>query len=130
MGGETKATLLIVDGEPGILNALRRQLAEEPYGLLLTDDAGQALRWLREGRVGAVLCDGRMTGPEGRSLLAWAAELAPGATRIVLGGAGDARAVEGGEACCALDKPWDETTLLGRLREAMGLVVGRGCQGG
>ncbi|MEB2343641.1 MAG: response regulator [Deltaproteobacteria bacterium] len=120
--GPEAPTLLVVDDEERILSALRRALRREGWRILATSDPLEAVRWLENEPVGAVLSDHKMRGMSGLELLEAAARLRPAAARFLITGWPDAIP---GERLAALGlralipKPWEDATLKGLLREAL-----------
>lgn len=116
------ATLLLVDDEERILSALQRSLRREGWRLLATSDSGEALRWLEEEPVDAVLSDHKMRGMSGLELLEAAARLRPRATRFLITGWPDAIPADRLAALglrALIPKPWDDAALKALLREAL-----------
>jgi len=62
-------TVLCVDDEPPVLNALHRLLRGQPYELLSTHDPGQALAWAGSRDPSLVIADYRMPAMDGIELL-------------------------------------------------------------
>lgn len=107
-------TLLLVDDEPDILDALRRSFRKD-YTVLTAPSGEAALEALRGGAVDLVLSDQRMPGLSGTEVLKAARELQPDAVRILLTGYSD---MESLIACVNeaglykyLSKPWEPEDL-------------------
>nr|MBP8137656.1 response regulator [Candidatus Eisenbacteria bacterium] len=81
--------VLLVDDEPGILHALRRQLHREPYRLSLAQNGDEALAILEQEPVHIVVTDQRMPGMPGAELLERVRERWPDTIRIMLTGYAD-----------------------------------------
>lgn len=115
-------TLLIVDDEPHILTALRRQLRCEGYRVLTADNARDGLELLAEHPVQVVLSDQRMPNSSGTEFLARVRTIYPDTIRIILSGYADidtvVDAVNRGTLFKFLTKPWDGDVLREQLREA------------
>ncbi len=105
----SKPTLLLVDDEERILRSLR-MLFLTGYNVLMTTDAHEALRILRERRVHVIVSDQRMPIMLGAELLRNACEVSPSTMRILLTGYSDFEAsvasVNEGEVFRYLAKPW------------------------
>ncbi len=67
---ESGFTLLLVDDEVGVLNALRRVFADENYRILIASSATEALAILEKEAVHLIVTDHRMPGISGAELLA------------------------------------------------------------
>ncbi|MDP2834627.1 MAG: response regulator [Pseudomonadota bacterium] len=115
-------TLLLVDDEPNILNALQRALRRDGYRILASDDPHKALAILAEERVDVILSDQRMPGMSGVEFLRLAKETHPETMRIVLSGYTDLQfitdAINEGAIYKFLTKPWDDEQLREHIREA------------
>lgn len=114
-------TLLCVDDEPSILNALRRVLRKEPYRLLTASCGEEGLEVLAREPVQVVVSDYRMPGMLGNVFLAAVREHHPDTVRVVLSGYADAHviveAINEGEVYRFLPKPWDEDELRVVIRQ-------------
>jgi class 3 adenylate cyclase len=116
------ATVLLVDDEPRVLDALEALLGLE-HRVLRTEKPDEALRLLATEPVAVVVSDQRMPGMQGTELLAQSRALAPDTVRILLTAFTDADALmesinTAGIYHFAL-KPWDPTEL--RLLIARGV---------
>jgi two-component system response regulator HupR/HoxA len=115
------ATLLIVDDEPRVLDALEAILAAE-FRVLRADGGEEALRVLRAHDVAVIVTDHRMPGMTGIELLRRSQELAPEAVRIVLTAYTDVDslmdAINAGHIYHFVPKPWDPNELLVIVRRA------------
>lgn len=105
-----KPTILLVDDEERILRSLR-MLFFADYNVLMTTDAHEATRILREERVHVIVSDQRMPIMQGSELLSIARETSPSTMRILLTGYSDMEAsiasVNEGEVFRYLLKPWN-----------------------
>lgn len=105
-----KPTILLVDDEERILRSLR-MLFFTGYNVLMTTDAHEAIRILREQRVHVIVSDQRMPIMQGSELLGIARETSPATMRILLTGYSDLEAsiasVNEGEVFRYLLKPWN-----------------------
>jgi two-component system probable response regulator PhcQ len=119
--------LLIVDDEPRVLHALRRELLRHfpPHELAveICDDPLRALKRLCEVHFHAVISDCRMPDMDGLALLAHARELQPRATRMMISAAADVdtvlAAVNRAEVFRFITKPWTEQELVADVRAAL-----------
>ncbi len=114
--------LLLVDDEKPILNALKRTLHGAGYQLLLASDAEQAWHYLAHHAVGVMVCDNRMPGVSGLTLLREVKQRYPQVSRIMLSGYADlvslSDAINAGEIMRFIAKPWDEQELKLAIHDA------------
>ncbi|HSE03830.1 MAG TPA: response regulator, partial [Methylomirabilota bacterium] len=80
---EDTATVLVVDDEPRVLDALEAVLAAD-FRVLRAEGGEQALRLLPGVDVAVIVTDYRMPGMTGVELLRRSQDVAPDAVRIVL----------------------------------------------
>ena len=118
-------TLLLVDDEPLVLEALRRTLRSEGYRLLVAHSPAEALALLETEAVDLLISDIDMPHMSGIELALEVRRRHPGVVRILLTGHGtlDAamRAINDGEVFRFLTKPWDDA----RLRDTIGQALVR-----
>jgi two-component system, NtrC family, response regulator AtoC len=81
--------ILIIDDEPGVRTSLSLILEDEGHAPQSAGSAEPALQLLRESRFDVVLCDVRMPGRDGLSLLPEIVALQPEATVLVMSAHGD-----------------------------------------
>jgi DNA-binding NtrC family response regulator len=117
--------VILVDDEPYILEALRRQLGKEPFALQAFQDPLKALESLfQDGECAIIVSDNQMPGLQGLELLAKAREFAPRARRVLLTGHTDLNqainAFNDGTINRFVNKPWDTDDLIAVLREELG----------
>jgi len=119
---EDRPTLLVVDDEIGITNALKRTLRREGYRVLTAGSALEGLELLATHEVQVILSDQRMPQMNGSEFLSRVRELYPDTIRIVLSGYTDLEtitdAINRGAIYKFLTKPWDDDLLREQLREA------------
>jgi DNA-binding NtrC family response regulator len=117
------ATLLVVDADPELRDALALALREEGYRLLMAGSAVEALVHLAAGPVEVVLSDDRIPGLDGKDLLQIVRERHPDAVRVVLTGHLDPvralAAIDAGDCYRPLAKPVDPFELRVTLRLAL-----------
>ena len=108
-------TVLVVDDEPRVLDALEAILAAE-FRVLRAENGEQALRRLTEADVAVIVTDYRMPGMSGVELLRRSQEISPAAVRIVLTAYTDVDslmdAINTGRIYHFVPKPWDPNELL------------------
>ncbi|MHC5211028.1 MAG: response regulator [Planctomycetota bacterium] len=116
-------TVLLVDDEPMVYQAMRRALHREPYELLYAESGAQALDILTERDVDVVVADENMPNMQGTALLARIRQQWPDIVRMML--TGDARietvvaAVNRGEIFRFFVKPANDAELVVSLRDAI-----------
>lgn len=115
-------TLLLVDDEENILNALRRLLRRDGYHILTAGGGAEGLRKLAENTVDVIVSDQRMPNMTGVEFLRRAKELYPDSVRLCLSGYTELQsitdAVNEGAVYRFLTKPWDDEQLRGHVAEA------------
>jgi class 3 adenylate cyclase len=118
----TQATVLLVDDEPRVLDALEALLAME-HRILRAERPEIALRHLREEDVAVVVSDQRMAGLTGTELLTRSRDVAPDTVRILLTAFTDTEAlmdsINAAGVYHFLLKPWDPN----ELRHVVGRAV-------
>ena len=120
---QLSATLLLVDDEPNVTNALRRALRNRPYRILTAQNGVDALRLMEENTVNLVVSDARMPGMDGATLLAEICERWPACIRILLTGYADIdatiKAINDGKIYRYLSKPWHDDELCLVLEQSL-----------
>ncbi len=118
----TDRTLLLVDDEPNILNALKRLLRRDGYTILLANGGIEALQILENNFVNVIVSDHRMPVMTGIEFLTRVKQDYPDITRIILSGFSDfdtiTEAINEGNIYKFLAKPWDDTQIRMTLKEA------------
>ncbi|WP_306603216.1 EAL domain-containing protein [Azonexus sp.] len=119
-------TLLIVDDEPNILNALSRLLRREGFQILTATSPLDAFEHLAKQPVQVILSDQRMPEMSGTEFFSRVRQLYPDTIRIVLTGYTDLDSVTGainrGAIYKFLTKPWDDDQLREEVRDAFRLA--------
>jgi type II secretory ATPase GspE/PulE/Tfp pilus assembly ATPase PilB-like protein/FixJ family two-component response regulator len=123
MSKEKGFTLLFVDDEEGVLNALRRVFMEENYRILVTPSPLEALELLAREKIHLVISDHRMPGMTGADFLREVKQKWPETVRIMLTGYADVQSIMGavkdGAVFKFITKPWNDEDL--RLTVSLGL---------
>lgn len=116
-------TILIVDDEPNILNALKRTFEDDPYTIFTAENASTGLEILGKHKIKLVISDEMMPGMSGAEFLAQVSVRFPGVIRIMLTGHAslDAamRAINEGQIYRFFTKPWNDLELRFSVRAAM-----------
>ena len=119
---ESLPTLLLVDDEANILNALSRLFRREGYHILTAESPSQGFELLAKHAVQVVLCDQRMPEMQGSEFLGRVRQLYPDTVRLVLTGYTDLEsvtdAINRGAVFKFLTKPWDDDDLREQIRSA------------
>ncbi len=115
-------TILLVDDEVNIINALKRTLRPDGYTILTANSGEEGLGLLAKHEVGVIISDQRMPHMSGVEFLRKVKMLYPKTLRIVLSGYTELEsvtsAVNEGAICKFLTKPWDDDLLRDNIREA------------
>ncbi|HVR84138.1 MAG TPA: response regulator, partial [Planctomycetota bacterium] len=117
-----QATIVCVDDEPIANRALYRLLSREPYDVLVADNPGQALRYVRDYDVDLVITDQRMPDMSGVELLAEVKQLSPRTSGLILTAYPESVLVDDRPATPApplFAKPWDDETLREGVRQVL-----------
>jgi CheY-like chemotaxis protein len=115
-------TLLLVDDEPNILAALKRQLRGAGLHILTATSGAEGLQRLQDEHVDVIVSDQRMPGMTGVEFLRAVKHSHPDTVRMVLSGFTELQsvtdAVNEGAIYKFLTKPWDDTQLRAHILEA------------
>ena len=114
--------ILIVDDEPGVLNALQRTLHDEPHEVLTASGGRAALELLQAtGPVQLIISDYRMPGMTGVELLQQVMQQWPDTRRVILSAFPDTdallAAVNEGRVHRFLVKPWENDVIKSVVKE-------------
>lgn len=116
-------TLLCVDDEQNILNALKRLFRTERYKVLVADSGAQGLELLAQEPVDVVISDMRMPVMDGAQFLEQTAKRWPDTMRILLTGYADIEAtvaaVNKGRIYQYVSKPWNDEDIKLLVRRAL-----------
>ena len=128
MNSQLLRRVLIVDDEPNIVNAVRRELSTPPLGHFHYEVEGfidpvQALDRAKNQSFDAVISDYRMPGMDGLELLKALAAIQPGCARLVLSGQTDmdslVKMVNETHIYRFIPKPWHDYFLKGSVAQAI-----------
>jgi two-component system probable response regulator PhcQ len=119
----SEASILLVDDETRVTDALSRHLSKERYLILKAASAAEARQVLERQHVDVVVCDERMPGESGSELFASVRHRYPDTIRIILTGHASldaaVRAINQGEVYRFFLKPCDPTDLMFTIRRAL-----------
>lgn len=121
--GSQNYSVLFVDDEPNVVEALKRLLIDEPYEVRTCTDPEEALKLVAEDPPTVVVADYYMPKMKGPALLRKVREMDKNIVRMVLTGKPDVTAVldavKEGAVYRFILKPWDEDDLKMNLRQAI-----------
>ena len=116
-------TLLVVDDEEAVLDAVKRLFFREPVRVFTAESAAEALEILETEEIHVILSDNRMPEVSGIELLASIRERWPDIVRIMFSGQSDmddvVSAVNDGAIWYYVNKPWEPEELRQVTREAL-----------
>ena len=119
-------SLLLVDDEQNVVNALRRLLRREGYRIMTANSGAEALELLALHPVQVIVSDQRMPGMSGVDFLSKVKELYPETVRISLSGYSEVStvtdAINKGAIWKYITKPWDDEVLTQEIRTAFRLA--------
>lgn len=116
-------TVLCVDDEANILNALRRLLRPHGYRVITATSGAEGLAIMAGTPADLVVSDMRMPEMDGAQFLEQVKARWPDAGRILLTGYADlsatVAAINKAEIYRYISKPWDEAVILGVVKDAL-----------
>jgi two-component system probable response regulator PhcQ len=117
------ATILLVDDEANVTDALKRAFRREPYEFLTATSGAAALELLGRFPVHVVISDEQMPGMSGSEFLSAVRKQYPHSIRMILSGQASldaaVRAINEGEVYRFFLKPCNPTDLMFTVREAL-----------
>ncbi|MEW5949309.1 MAG: response regulator [Thermodesulfobacteriota bacterium] len=117
-----ESTILVVDDEANIQQALRRVFRREPYRVLTASSGAEGLEIMSKEHVDLIISDQRMPEMSGTQFLARAKELYPDTIRIILSGYTDVdsitEAINVGNVYKFILKPWEDEAIKTAIRES------------
>jgi response regulator RpfG family c-di-GMP phosphodiesterase/tRNA A-37 threonylcarbamoyl transferase component Bud32 len=123
---QNQASILAVDDDERILNALRSQFRTH-YNVFTTTSGHQALDYIRRHKIHVIISDQRMPIMPGVEVLRQVRELSPSTVRILLTGYSDLASIVGsindGEVYRFISKPWDNQELQQTVAEAAAIAT-------
>ncbi len=121
----TEHTILIVDDEKSILNAIKRSLSGDNYQILTADNPQEALGLLATNQFSVIVSDYTMPSMSGADFLCIVRKKQPRCIRIMLTGGTETENVPNEIAESILHcqrfitKPWDDDQLRLAIRECI-----------
>ncbi len=116
-------TVLCVDDEINVLNALKRLFRKEGHTLLTASSGADALNLLQDNAVHMIISDQRMPEMSGTELMGKVKELYPDVIRIILSGYTDVdtitESINKGHIYKFFLKPWNDQSLVLEIRQAL-----------
>lgn len=123
MENEIKETVLFVDDEKHVVDALAKNLRKEPYNIITSTDPLAALEIIKERDIALVVADYMMPGLNGIAFLLKVKELSPLTMRLILTGHKDfdmaITAINKGEVYRFITKPTDSAEMRISLKQAL-----------
>ncbi|HVF36246.1 MAG TPA: EAL domain-containing protein [Candidatus Saccharimonadia bacterium] len=125
----SERSLLLLDDEENILQALKRVLRRDGYLIHTATTATQAFDILGRNEVHVIVSDQRLPDTSGTEFLSSVKEMYPDTVRLVLSGYIDLRtvtdAINRGAIYKFLTKPWDDDELRAQIAEAFRMYATR-----
>ncbi|HEX4879755.1 MAG TPA: HD domain-containing phosphohydrolase, partial [Limnobacter sp.] len=125
MESSDASSVLVIDDEVNVLNAIRRTLRGEPYKVECSSDPVQALELAKDLQPNVVLCDMRMPGLNGVQVFSALTRSNPQCAKILLTGYADINstiaAINEGHIDRYMTKPWNDEDLKHTLRQQIRL---------
>ena len=123
MTKKTKGTLLLVDDEVSILNALKRIFQAEGYDVNTASSGPEGLKILEHNPTDIIISDMRMPVMSGAEFFRIAAERWPTTKRILLTGYSDINsaisAINEGKIDYYISKPWENDDFISIIKKAL-----------
>jgi two-component system, probable response regulator PhcQ len=117
------ATILLVDDEPHVTEALKRALRREPYTFVTATSAAEAQQLLERQHVDVVISDEQMPGTSGSQFLSAVRKQFPHTIRMILSGQATleaaVRAINEGEVHRFFLKPCNASDLICTVKQAL-----------
>jgi two-component system probable response regulator PhcQ len=117
------ATILLVDDEPLVTDALKRALRREPYEILTATSGAAGQELLERHRVDVVISDEQMPGMSGSEFLSAVRKKFPHTIRMILSGQATleaaVRAINEGEVYRFFLKPCNPADLIFTVQQAL-----------
>lgn len=117
-------TLLLVDDESSVLNALKRVLRKKNYTIITASNGKEALQLMSAhgDEIAVIVSDFRMPLMSGAELLKEVSNRYPQTVRMILSGYADREniidIINSGQVFRFLSKPWDDEVLINQIDQA------------
>lgn len=119
----SRETILIVDDEPFIINALKRLLVDHDFTVLSAGNAEDGLALIQQHSVNVVISDYCMPGRSGVEFLSQVKLVSPTTERMLMTAYATVdtavEAINRGEIFRFILKPWDNATLLSAIEDCL-----------
>ena len=116
-------TVLFVDDEEYVLNAIARIFIGSAWRILRASNAEEALLIIGKEEIAVLVSDNLMPGIKGVELLSRAKFISPDTVKILMTGHADIttaiEAINNGEVFRFVEKPWDNTVLIDTVAEGI-----------
>lgn len=116
-------TILIVDDEPYILNAMQRVLDDTGYRILVSTSAAEGLAQIAREEIAIVISDNLMPGMSGIDFLSRVKQVSPTTERVLMTAHADlgtaVDAINRGGIFRFIVKPWNNEALLSAIDDSM-----------
>ena len=116
-------TVLFVDDEEYVLNAVTRMFIDSGWRILRATSAEEALLVIGKEEIAVLVSDNLMPGIRGVELLSRVKSIAPDTVKILMTGHTDIptaiEAINRGEVFRFVEKPWDNTVLINTVTEGI-----------
>jgi phosphoserine phosphatase RsbU/P len=120
---EEKPSILVVDDDPFVLEALETILKREDYEVYKATDGFNALQLIKQHSPAVIMCDQFMPGITGIEVLKQTQEMLPESIRILITAAVDSQtaidAINVGHVNQYITKPWKNENLLRVVRDSL-----------
>ncbi|MBI5633792.1 MAG: response regulator [Nitrospirae bacterium] len=116
-------TVLFVDDEPNVLNAVKRLFQDEDISVVTAESGEAALELIKTREIGVIVSDNMMPHMNGIEFLERSKSTAPESVRILMTGYADMQAaieaINRGEVYRFLTKPWRDRDLVDTVSAAV-----------
>jgi len=111
----TADTVLFVDDEQNILNAVKRLFMSDTIDVLTASTALEGMELMKRNTVAVIVSDNMMPGMNGIAFLEWTKTVSPDSVRILMTGYADLHSaiesINRGEVFRFVTKPWNDAEL-------------------
>src|ERR1700690_3640484 len=111
----TADTVLFVDDEQNILNAVKRLFMSDTIDVLTASTALEGMELIKRNTVAVIVSDNMMPGMNGIAFLEWTKTVSPDSARMLMTGYADFNSaihwINWGETSCFVTTLWNDTEL-------------------